>query len=62
MNILRCILKDLQFSDSIGSVVHMGKLTPEEGLSNMKKSISKVFSHYSGKSLLLLETPCHQGT
>ena len=64
----QCLLKDLLFSDSIGSigsVVHMGKyvkLTPEEGLSNMKKSISKVLMEYSGTSQMLLETPCHQGT
>ena len=63
-----CLYKDLLFMNSvggIGSVVHMGKsvgLSESEALTNMKNNIKNILKKYKGKSKLILETSCGQGT
>ena len=59
---------DLEFANklgAIGSVVHMGKsikLSEKEALDNMEKNIKNILKEYKGKSKLILETSCGQGT
>ena len=63
-----CLIKDLEFVNSIsgiGSVVHMGKsvnLSTNEALKNMMLNIKYILSKYNGKSKLIIETSCGQGS
>ena len=60
--------RDLEFVnklEGIGSVVHMGKsikLSEKDALDNMEKNIKNILKEYKGKSKLILETSCGQGT
>lgn len=68
---VKSIISELIVSDIIGSigvVVHVGKyvkLKPEEGLNNMKTTISYIVEYMKQskiKSKLIIETPAGQGT
>lgn len=65
------LLKELMLSDmlnAVGSIVHVGKftkLTPEEGLGNMRKALKFIIHNMKTldfKSKLILETPVGAGT
>ena len=59
---------DLEFINKlngIGSVVHMGKkikLSTDTALNNMENNIKNILRQYKGKSKLILETSCGQGS